>query len=288
MSNENNGTPALNNPVALTLLSLLAGIVFALISSFISNDHAIDFLIGISTTILSLQFSELRMASQTTPKLAILEQALAHSILFQLFENAINSHHKLDVIMKVYPRATKFYNEKLEYLCATSNLEWIELGQGRIIMNDEDRELSWGADILSLAQNFIYAVAYGDEDFWKRSEGRRYLDQHARLRDKGVQIIRIFVLSENRLGDQQPVILDQIKKGVEALIIPPGEIKEEDKEDFVIYDGVYVRYARQAYEYKKRATLSVEPNDLHKYINKFEKLKQRSESAEVFLKEYLS
>jgi transcriptional regulator with XRE-family HTH domain len=90
-------------------------------------------------------------------------------------------------------------------------------------------------------QKTVKAVSFQDEEWWPSSRGRDYLDLHEEVRNKGIEITRIFIVSQ----DRRPALKEAFKRHIElripTFVMSPEEATVRLCRDFIIFDENLLR-----------------------------------------------
>jgi len=264
------------------LLSALVGLAAAMLAKYLETPEAqLPWVMGILAAIFSMQLRTAIVGAAVTPKLAELERSVAYPEIYDFVVKVLNAWEACKRV-PADPEIARLFRESLEAM--THAPEWTEVPNGRAIFG-ETRELTLITELIGIASKNVDAVSFGDEEFWSRPEGANYLAETARaVQDRGLKVVRIFVLTAEQIRVQRDSILAHRKAGIECYILDPQVQVQMDKEDFVIYDNKVVRYARALPQsgLLKTAYLSVVPGDLASYRNRFQQMKRRSVEASSY------
>jgi transcriptional regulator with XRE-family HTH domain len=91
------------------------------------------------------------------------------------------------------------------------------------------------------AKSTIRAVSYQDEQWWESKRGRDYLRLHDEVRNAGIQITRIFLVSEEKQPDLKQTFERHVELGISTFVMSPRDVKVELCRDFVIFDEDLLR-----------------------------------------------
>ena len=277
-----------DDPVVLTIYSVALGVIVTLLMIIWSNgDKIVDIVGGMTVTILTLQISELWRHRQLAPRLSSLERAATNDVLYKILVNQIDAVEQINLLKGQYPRSSSFVEERLNEAFGRLGDVLQTLCQGRINIDKEWRELTSNTDfLLQLPERSVRAVSYQDEEFWDEPEGVKFLNAHKKVLDERVQVARIFILPESHLDGQRELIMRQVGLGISCYIIMEEKLDQQFREDFVLYDDCYVRFAQlvahTATNTLKHATLTRESDKLREYVDKYEYLEARSVDANAF------
>jgi transcriptional regulator with XRE-family HTH domain len=91
------------------------------------------------------------------------------------------------------------------------------------------------------AKSTIRAVSYQDEQWWESKHGRDYLRLHDEVRNKGIEITRIFLVPEDKQRDLKKTFERHVELGIPTFVMSPHDVKIELCRDFVIFDDDLLR-----------------------------------------------
>ena len=258
--------------------------LFIYLSGAGHQELVIDLVGGVVVAVFVLQIGELWRHRNLSPKLASLERAVGHSRLFKLIESIIDKYEAIEDQKLRNPNCSRFFEEFSSEAFQNLEDELQSLSTGQINVRSESRELTTNQEfLLSLPRRLVKAVSFQDEEFWEQPQGKTFLDAHRLAVSNKISIERIFILKKSVVESQRVVITKQMEMGIDCRIVIQESLKEEDLEDFVVYDDEYVRYAKLVQDTGsntlKRATLSAQSDTVRRYVQKFEALEVRSVRA---------
>lgn len=279
-----------HRPGVPALASAAFGLLGGWASQLVTNDQAMQLVLGLLTGVAALQMGELWQMHARTPLVAKLEEALVDPLLYQYLEQIITAHARLDQRLAPASRYAFTFRRRANECLGEAAHVMDELAAGRLVVSDPDQQFKFSIDLVANARRSVRAVSFRDEEFWESEAGERYLKHNEHLlRRTGPRrrggVVRIFVLdSDEIIMRLKPVIVRHIALGVTVYILPPSVQVPSDLEDFVVYDDQCVRFA-EPLEFagsRKRATLSVNPPDVARYIAKFQQMTLRSVPAQTY------
>jgi transcriptional regulator with XRE-family HTH domain len=91
------------------------------------------------------------------------------------------------------------------------------------------------------AKATIRAVSYQDESWWESKGGRDYLKLHDEVRDKRVDITRIFLVPEDRRYSLRETFQAHVDLKIPTFVMSPSDVPVELCRDFVIFDEELLR-----------------------------------------------
>jgi hypothetical protein len=276
-----------------------------------SEGQQLSFLIGLVGAVATLQIGNLYRHREISDQLQTLKGALTehttklerHLVLKEsvaFLEPAITDERFLETLSQITNAYEEVQNLKQEHPNCVGFFEWKEnaifnsmvpklqeLAQRHIVIDKEAKELTTNRDFLrKLPQHEVRAVSYQDDGFWDEPEGKDFLEAHTIMLAKRVSISRIFILTEEEVVSQRSVVETQIQMGISVRIILAGKLNDWEREDFVLYDDTYVRFAK-LYESTgtntlKHATLIIGTDKVRDFIERYESLYARSVNATDF------
>ncbi len=297
----------------LTIISLIVGLIARALAIKYGGAEAqqLSFLIGMAGVIITLQVGNLYRHREITDQLtalkgelfshsqkleqhyilkeniAFLEPAITDQYFLDTLCRLANSYKRVQQLKQQHERCKEFFEWKENSIFEFMLPELEQLAQQRVIINNESKELTTNKDFLiKLPLREVRAVSYQDDGFWDEPEGKDFLEAHIVMIEKRVIINRIFILTKNEITSQRAVIEEQIRMQINVRIIEAEKLKDGEREDFVIYDDTYVRFAR-LYEDTgtntlKHATLIMNPDKVKEFIERYKSLYARSTDATDF------
>ena len=252
--------------------------------------------VGLLTGVAALQIGELWQMHARTPLVARLEEALVDPLLYQHLEQIITANARLNQRLAPASRYAFTFRRRANECLGEAAHVMDELAAGRLVVTDPDQQFKFSIDLVANARRSVRAVSFRDEEFWESEAGERYLKHNEHLLKRGASrrrggVSRIFVLDSHEIILQlKPVIDRHIALGVTVYILPPNVQVPSDLEDFVVYDDQCVRFA-EPLEFsgsRKRATLSINPPDVTRYVSKFQQMVLRSLPAQTYFEAQLA
>jgi hypothetical protein len=279
-----------HRPGVPALASAAFGLLGGWASQLVTNDQAMQLVVGLLTGVAALQIGELWQMHARTPLVAKLEEALVDPLLYQHLEQIITANARLNVRLAPASRYAFTFRRRADECLGEAAHVMDELAAGRLVVSDPDQQFKFSIDLVANARRSVHAVSFRDEEFWESEAGERYLKHNEHLLKRGLYrrrggVSRIFVFDSDEIILQlKPVIDRHIALGVAVYILPPSVQVPSDLEDFVVYDNQCVRFA-EPLEFagsRKRATLSINPPDVAKYASKFQQMMLRSLPAQAY------
>lgn len=262
--------------------SVTFGMIVGWLAEMLSHPDSVQWLMGLVAGVIGLQLSEISRVQARTPLLAKLEGALTDSVLYPHLQKLVDANAEWHRLMAFTPECLPLFEQQRIDLLTRAQISLQEMANGRMSVSDPDQQYVFAIDLVSRAKKKVCAVSYRDDEFWEIEAGVRYLEHNRALIASSGAVQRIFVADDaEKLLSQRQVMEHQIAAGIEVFVIPPARLEPTDKEDFVVYDGRFVRYAEPV-EFKgsrKRATLSVDAVEVVQYGNRFTNMLLRSIKA---------
>jgi len=162
----------------------------------------------------------------------------------------------------------------------SDELSFLADGRTRI---DPHEEMTFTINSLKRCKKHLYISSWLDTvDYWESSEGKKYLEETEKLiKKKKVEVIRIFILKECELKNYKSTLENQKSKGINVEIAFEEDLETEEIEAFIIYDNNAVRTETLIRGNQKSAVLSIDKNDVYRYLRKFKELEYKSMSIEL-------
>lgn len=272
----------------LAITSIFLGLIMGVLCAVLSvHDLVIDIIAGTSTAILSVQIGEIMSHSLLSKKMASLERALDSKTTFDRVHSILDKMEAVQRVKQTCAEATPFIDEAVKTCFGILSTNLQRIAHGEIRIEDVSRELTTNKEFLeALPTKTICAVSYQDEDFWAKPEGIDFLESHKESISRGRVIERIFILSKSEMVDQESTIRTQRQINVLCRVVLEESLSEREREDFVLYDNKYVRFAtivpEGATASDKYATLTSDSEKVRAYIDKWNYLKSKSTPADEF------
>ncbi len=279
-----------DSPTKLTIFSVALGSAVSVVLTLFSHGHedfVTDATAGLAVAILTFQISELWHHRKLSPQLASLERVLKDPEFFDTVTETIDLWEQTRDIKRKNPRCADFYVEKEAELFGKMVSELKSLSRGDIKIENEARELAANRDfLLKLPERKVCAISYQDDSFWVEEPGKKFLAAHKVAIHAKVEITRIFILDAAALVTQKSVIQNQIDLGINCQVVNEASIPAVYREDFVIYDDKYVRFAKLVAQTQqttlKTATLTSDRDTVGHYRQMYDYLSLRAVNAKVF------
>jgi transcriptional regulator with XRE-family HTH domain len=92
-------------------------------------------------------------------------------------------------------------------------------------------------------RSHLRAVSYQDALWWESTAGDGYLQLHAELAKREVEMTRIFIIPPEALTGLGPTLERHIELGIHTFVLFHDEVNDYYWRDFVLYDDVLLRMA---------------------------------------------
>jgi hypothetical protein len=274
--------------VRWALASALVSLGSVLLAGQVKVSTLAAWTFGMIVAAVSLQLGELRAAHTRTPLLSTLELSLTDPELSAQIQDLVRYHFEVEDQIAPHGRCADLFRDQRRESLSEARTSVRELARGHLEVRDSDKQFKFAVDLAGLAERTVETVSYRDEDFWKSQAGDEYFRHNQSLVASGGSVVRVFVFeSDDDVLDNEATILRHIDAGFTVYILPDSERRPADEEDFVIYDGSFVRYAEPLSfrGSEKRATLSVDDLDIQKYSRRFDDLRLRCRGGREFLQQ---
>lgn len=303
----------LESSLFLTIVSLIVGFILRALALRYGGKETeqLAFIIGLVGVIATMQIGNLyrhrEMADQLSEmkdalsehnrqlarqqvlkeSIAFLEPAIKDDRFLNTLSNIANSYKEIQRLKSEYENCKDFFEWKENLIFESMIPKLQQLAQRQIVIDKESKELTTNTDfLLKIPQRQVRAVSYQDGGFWDEPEGQNFLRAHVTSMSKDINISRIFILEEAEFTTQRNVIEAQVDMGIVVRVIDARKLKESEREDFVIYDDNYVRFAKlhedTGTNTLKHATLVVGTDKVKDFIERYESLYARSMDASDF------
>ena len=297
----------------LTIVSLVVGFILraAALEYGGKETEQLAFLIGLVGVVTTMQIGNLYRHREMTDQISEMKDALAEhnrqlarqqilkeSIAFlepaikddrflNTLSNIAESYKEIQRLKTQYESCKDFFECKENLIFESMIPKLQQLAQRQVVIDKESKELTTNTDfLLKIPDQRVRAVSYQDGGFWDEPEGQNFLQAHVTSIAKNIHISRIFILDEDEFTTQRAVIESQADMGITVRVIDARKLKESEREDFVIYDENYVRFAKlhedTGTNTLKHATLIVDTDKVKDFIERYESLYARSMDATDF------
>ncbi len=133
-----------------------------------------------------------------------------------------------------------FMHEQAVQMLRTLTNQFVQAANGSVkVSADKEPQLTQVA--VNSCQAHLRAVSYHDEEWWQSASGDAYLEHHADLRERGVEVTRIFLIASERVALLTKTLEKHIELGMHAYVLDVENV--EEPRDFVIYDDTLLREA---------------------------------------------
>ena len=95
-------------------------------------------------------------------------------------------------------------------------------------------------------RSVLRAVSYQDEGWWLSETGDRYLEVHAQLHERDVEMTRVFIVRPDELhGEDRDDLLAVFEAhrnlGIQTYVLTTEQVPDHLWRDFVVYDSELLR-----------------------------------------------
>ena len=137
-----------------------------------------------------------------------------------------------------------------------------------------DKEPHFTRLAVQRCESHLRAVSYEDESWWSSGAGDRYLELHEDLKNRGVDMTRIFIVTWEKAKELRVTLERHVALGIATYILSPDEISEWYHRDFVIYDDVLLREAdsNETNSERKEAVFTDDPPRVNSALVDFNEL----------------
>ncbi len=104
-----------------------------------------------------------------------------------------------------------------------------------------DHEPHMMRNALESCQQTMRSVSFRNDAWGTSRRGRRYLDAHQLLVERGVEMTRIFVVDERTEEQLQPTLERHQELGIKYCLVHIEDLEDRYASDFVIYDDSLLR-----------------------------------------------
>jgi len=253
---------------------LIAGTAISIITSVIlylsGSDTAISVLIGLVGSVVTLQIDILARVER------LRDEESEAKILYNRVRNAQSFTQsiftlidRVEDISQSKPNTLLIDHTRQQLDEVNENLRMVSAGRIKLDF--------WHSDLLikavEQAQNKIMAVSPVDidDEWWKSSIGKKYLEAHRKAKKRGVSLTRIFLLKD-LTQDIREIMAEQVKIGINICYAYQNDLPSELQEAFVLFDDDYLHRTISEKQGDQQNIFSVNPADISKYQRNFSRL----------------
>lgn len=265
--------------INLSIIGGIVGLALGIVLSLISDVETITAITaGVVTTVAFMQLDELVQASQ-------IEKITG--IIFKLKNDHELRHHieklvDLSLSIKAFEDSEFTTRYKTLLHVFQDQLSFISEGRMRV---EPHEEMLLAIESLSRCNKKLHVSSWRDAvEYWHLPEGKAYVEATEKLiKEKKVEAIRIFILKQSELEEYKNILLEQESKGIQIRVAFEEDLPSECIEAYILYDAQAVRTETLIRGYQKNAVLSIDKDDIYRYIRKFEELRLRSDELRFVL-----
>lgn len=222
----------------ILVIGVLVSVAIGLVSFFQLGDKASGFLIGLTSTTITLIIDLIakthRMERNILESTGLLKVISEHS-LDEAVKDIAKSYEAISGYE--YDVFTEAANSALS--SARSRLAEIANGTMKIIVQTSQMVRELGYREFERANKSAMTIHIGAMDYWTSDFGKRYfrVNQHAIRR--GVKVTRIFALSDDEARRHIDILKEHSRHGVNVIILAPNFV---DKEYMIFDERIMIYY----------------------------------------------
>lgn len=176
--------------------------------------------------------------------------------------------------------------KRLEKLIKEHEISIRELADGRIIV-EPDEEIPIAIYLWNLSKKVVKCTSYvNPKEWWQTEGGKRYLKANKQARERGVEIIRVFIISRERHDEWEAIkhlIREQNGIGIDVRVVDINDVPVRVLKDFAIYDDKIVGSGELTREgARARAYFIINETEVASYLRDFKTLLNRSKTFDAF------
>lgn len=157
-----------------------------------------------------------------------------------------------------------------------------ELANGRLSIDEEHRRQILMQRVVAESTQSIKAITYlaaGFDGWWSGSLGRKYFkEQDEAIRQRGVSITRIFIISDQETENLRQRFHEQISIGIHVRVVELELLPKALRRNFLICDDLWLIDSRFNREGKNDGGhISIDEADIHAALEKWNDLMGLSE-----------
>lgn len=144
---------------------------------------------------------------------------------------------------------------------------------------------AYGTKGVLLAKQSVKAIAYEEIEVWRTLHLKSTLQANAQAVKRGVQIQRIFVVSDESLAKADDVLQEHQSAGIQVYVVSPENLPSEQllESYLIIDDKVLVTfYLTREGKRLREERISILPTDVSNALKRFESILRRAKRYEEF------
>ena len=188
----------------------------------------------------------------------------------------------VDDHLRSVQESAKLLNKRSPFMAAQAldvlkrlSKEFAMAAGGTVLCGPKEEPTLTQAAVAACDQH-LRAVSYQDEGWWNSSSGDRYLEHHDLLRQRDVEMTRIFLVGNVGVEALLPTLERHVQLGISTYVIDPEIVDEQQWRDVVIYDDTILRVANPVdsddYD-RKTARFTDDPSQVQVALLDFEDLR---------------
>jgi len=260
----------------LITTGLIISISLAVILVLIGQDEVSSLIVGLVVTAIALTIDvivRLREAEQRILGATSLVEALSEDEELQ------------ETIRQIAQSYLEVQNSEFELFIQRSRdvlseckdiLAGLERGY---LTTEAGGKYSYGKRGVDSAEKTVKAIAYEDIESWRTIHLKGVIASNAKAIERGVQIQRIFILSEPSLSQANDVLQEHAQAGVDVYTVSPDDLPSTDLlESYMIADDrilVTFLYTRDGRLFRGEK-ICVEPLEVDRAISNFTAVLRRA------------
>jgi hypothetical protein len=260
-------------------LSIIGGVFGLALGIILSVNTKVErntaIIAGVVTTIAFMQLDEL-MQQNKIEKIT--------GVLYKLKDDHELRHHiekLVDLSLSIKAFGDSEYTTRYKTFLHMFQDQLSFIAEGRIRIEPHE-EMLLAIEDLSRCNKKLHVSSWRDTvEYWRLPEGKAYVEATEQLiKEKGIEVIRIFILKQCELEEYKDILSEQKSKGIRVRVAIEENLPSECIEAYIIYDTQAVRTETLIRGYQKNAILSIDKNDIYRYVRKFAELQLRSDDLE--------
>lgn len=264
----------------LLIVGIVISIALALILVLLGQDEVSSLLVGLITTTITLLIDTIARLRETENRI------LQATALGNLLSNDEKLHSAMHQIAKSYVAVQKsgfdlFVQKSVDALLECKDiLGGLERGY---MLTQAGGKYSFGKRGVDVAKKTIKALAYEDADSWRTDHLKDVIQANAEAVKRGVQIQRVFILSDDSLSQASDVLQVHKDAGVQVFVVSPEDLPSTQLlESYLVVDDriLVVFYFTRDGRHFREEKISVEPVEVDRAISRFNSVLRRAKAYE--------
>lgn len=234
---------SLANLDKIQLVGFLMSAVVAFFLLLTGQDSLISITLGFVLAALT-QLFDLQMRLKDVEKNLLRTNTLSKKLyrdewLYKHIEEIVNDYQLIQMTW------FEVFHQYAQDILIESHNSIHSLAEGRMVVEARS-PYNFGITGINYAEESLKAVTLSDNKFWSSVWGKNYLDTNAEVVKRGVQIVRVFMNTPEKLEELKEVFEKHLKAGIEVYTVSIDRADKQLHNDFIIMDNKFVNRAEHS------------------------------------------